>query len=177
MGQELAQQRQQLGMGSRPVATMGYFTKCAADASWRGTLWATHHPLTLFMLLPVLLGYVTYKLSGRHKLVLSFLCRVNSEKKSCRPLVPLVQASWCAVFQLHDGNVWFPSRHAPGVSRGSRDMDTIRGLVGWAGRAVLSRFGYGPAFRAAVSLPSYAQGTASCSHLVDGYSAALYPAL
>ena len=61
---ELALKRRNLTLWRAPRATLRHFCANAASAAVRGTAWTVHHPLTLFIALPVLLLYVAWKASG-----------------------------------------------------------------------------------------------------------------
>lgn len=61
---ELALKRRNLTLWRAPRATLRHFCANAASAAFRGLAWTAHHPLTLFIALPVLIAYLFFKYSG-----------------------------------------------------------------------------------------------------------------
>lgn len=61
---ELNERRARLTLLRSPLRTLATFGACAASAAARGARWLASHPLTLFILVPVLLLYAALKASG-----------------------------------------------------------------------------------------------------------------
>ncbi|KAK9829946.1 hypothetical protein WJX72_008802 [[Myrmecia] bisecta] len=64
LGKKYSLQRRRLTLVRSPLRTLYYFFACAGDAALRGSAWVVHHPITLFILLPILGGYAGLKLTG-----------------------------------------------------------------------------------------------------------------
>lgn len=67
-GKELALQRKRLRLFVSPFRTLFYFSGSASAATGRGLVWLLKHRITLFILIPAILGYVALKLTGRAEL-------------------------------------------------------------------------------------------------------------
>lgn len=63
-GRELALQRKQLQLFRAPFRTLYYFCGSFTSAAGRGLLWLLKHRITLFLLIPTIVGFVSLKLSG-----------------------------------------------------------------------------------------------------------------
>lgn len=70
-GKELALQRKRLKLFISPFRTLYYFAGCTSAAAGRGLLWLLKHRVTLFFLIPTLISYVGFKVTG------------NSPAKAC----------------------------------------------------------------------------------------------
>ena len=64
LGRELALKRCRLTFFRSPIKTLYYFTLSATSAAARGAVWTLQHPLTLFMLVPILAAYGSAKYTG-----------------------------------------------------------------------------------------------------------------
>ena len=63
-GRELALQRKQLRLFKSPLSTLYYFFGSASAATGRGLVWLLRHRITLFLLIPAVLGYIALKVTG-----------------------------------------------------------------------------------------------------------------
>ncbi|KAK9815151.1 hypothetical protein WJX73_008909 [Symbiochloris irregularis] len=57
----LAFKRERLKLTRSPGATLYWFMLSSASGLWRGSMWLAKHRLTLFFLLPTMLGYISLK--------------------------------------------------------------------------------------------------------------------
>ena len=64
-GRQLSHQRKQLTLFQQPLRTLYYFWGCMGSAGARSLVWLAHSPITLFILLPCLLAYISLKYTGK----------------------------------------------------------------------------------------------------------------
>ena len=82
LGTDLALQRRQLTLLSHPLSTLWYFNSCAISSAWRALQWSSHHPVTLWCVLPLVATYAALKPSGKDTcditLLILLLCMLVS---------------------------------------------------------------------------------------------------
>jgi len=77
-GKDLALQRQNLKLFRSPFRTLYYFFGSASAATGRGVLWLLNNRVTLFLLLPILVGYIGLKGAGAAQPPMSCPLRVRT---------------------------------------------------------------------------------------------------
>ncbi len=60
-----AEERRRLGLFRHPLKCLKLFSVFAASGCWSSGVWLISHPITLGLLVPILLGYVVLKLTGK----------------------------------------------------------------------------------------------------------------
>lgn len=63
---ELVMERQNLKLFRSPFQTLYYFFGSASSAAGRGLIWLLKHRITIFLLFPLLIGYLSLKIAGQN---------------------------------------------------------------------------------------------------------------
>ena len=127
-GKDLALQRKGLKLFRAPLRTLFYFCGSTSSAAGRGFMWLVKNRVTLFILVPALIGYVSLKVTGK-SLVPVASCSKHSQ------LMAFINQR----FSMRH-NIWHAGQQ---VARLEAAEMWVQYVIWWIGLGILSSIGLG----------------------------------